>query len=137
MLPRISLILLLFVTTHAPALAQEPVSQLIEKWYSALASGDRQAFSDILSDNARIRLEDLEIEQNKQEFIESLDEWENAMRGSTITHRIEEMGQTSASVLVCYRFPDNELFGREAFRVANGQIVESAQSSISESCEVF
>lgn len=137
MLPRISLILLFFVTTYAPALAQEPVSELIERWYAALANGDRQVFSDILSDDATIRLEDLEMEQSKQEFIESLDEWENAMRGSTITHRIEEMDQTSATVLVCYRFPSNELFGRDAFRVSNGRIIESAQSSIGESCDVF
>lgn len=137
MLHRISLIAVFFMASLSTASADDAVNTLVERWYNALTTGDRQAFSELLSDDATILLEDLELEQTKAEFLESLDEWENAMRGSTITHHVEKIDAAGATVLVCYRFPSNELFGRDSFRVANGKITESAQSSIGETCDVF
>ncbi|MGC4034130.1 MAG: hypothetical protein QM754_20815 [Tepidisphaeraceae bacterium] len=51
---------------------------------------DRTELSDLLADDARIRLDDIGIEQSKQEFIASMDEWQGAVSGAAIRHRIEK-----------------------------------------------
>ena len=43
----------------------------------------------MLAEDARIRLDDLGIEQTKAEFIASLDEWQGAVAGAQIRHKVE------------------------------------------------
>ena len=107
---------------------------VIERWYVALAVIDRTAFESLLADDAVISLDDLDTEQTKKEFIESLDEWQDAMKGTTILHKIESETSDSISVLVCYKFPDNETLGRETFKIEGGAIKESVQTTIAETC---
>jgi Domain of unknown function (DUF4440) len=126
----------LFMVTF-PAPAQETAEAVVEKWYAALASADRQAFEAIIADDAIITLKDLETDQNKREFIESLDEWQDAMQGAAIRHKVEASTAGTASVLVCYSFPDNETLGRETFRVDAGKVKESVQTTIGDSCAEF
>ncbi len=97
------------------AYAGEAEKTIVNGWYNALSSVDRAAIGALLDDDARITLGDLDIEQNKSEFIQSLDEWEDAMRGSTLRHNIESDSGGLVTVLVCYSFPDNESLTREVF----------------------
>ncbi len=117
--------------------AGEAEKQLIDRWYGALSTVNRTEIADLLSDKAKITLGDLDIEQNKAEFIASLDEWEDAMKGSTIRHAIDSDEAGNVVVTVCYKFPDNESLGRETFTFESGKILSSAQETIAESCETF
>lgn len=110
---------------------------IVEKWYTALTVIDRAAFETLLTDDAVISLDDLDTEQSKKEFIESLDEWQDAMKDATIRHKIETETRETISVLVCYKFPDNEIFGRETFRIVDDKITESVQTTIADSCAEF
>jgi hypothetical protein len=109
----------------------------VTRWYNALTIVNRADINDILSDKAKITLGDLDIEQNKTEFIASLDEWEDAMKGSTIRHAIDSDEAGVITVTVCYKFPDNESLGRETFTFEAGKILTSTQETIAESCETF
>jgi hypothetical protein len=128
---------ILFCLVPYSALGADMVEAVVEKWYAALAAADSAAFRDIIADDAVITLNDLETDQNKQDFLESLGEWEDAMKGASVRHKIESSTEVSASVLVCYKFPDNEALGRETFRVEGGKVKESVQTTIGDSCAEF
>jgi hypothetical protein len=115
----------------------ESEKALVERWYAALEKIDRGSFADILSDKAKITLGDLDIIQTKAEFITSLDEWEDAMRGAAIRHAIDSDADGLITVSVCYKFPDNEALGREVFAFEGGKIVGSEQETIADTCESF
>ncbi len=78
---------------------------LVDRWYAGLANADRATFSELLSDDAKVILEDIDAIQTKEEFLGSLDEWKNAVRGATIRHRISNIGDGTITVFVCYQFP--------------------------------
>ena len=119
----------------APASADDEA--VIGRWDSALLVADRTELPDLLADNARIRLGDLGIEQSKQEFIASMDEWQGAVSGAAIRHRIEKTAGGTVTVIACYDFPSNEMLMQETFAIAGGHISASSQSTIAESCEAF
>ena len=121
----------------SPARSGEAENATIDSWYTALAAVDRAAFARLLADDAKVTLGDLDIVQTKVEFLASLDEWEDAMKGSTIRHAIESESGGLISVLVCYTFPDNESLTREAFSFAGGRIATSEQETISDTCADF
>jgi hypothetical protein len=119
------------------AYAGETEKTVIDGWYRALSSVDRAALGGLLADDARITLGDLDIEQNKTEFIASLDEWEDAMRGSTLRHAIQSDSAGLVTVLVCYTFASNETLTREVFGFAGALIRTSEQETVSDSCAGF
>ncbi|TIW15894.1 MAG: nuclear transport factor 2 family protein, partial [Mesorhizobium sp.] len=63
---------------------------IIDRWYSALLVADRTELSELLSDDVRMKLDDIGVVQDKQEFLASIDEWQGAVAGATIRHRIEK-----------------------------------------------
>jgi hypothetical protein len=128
---------LLFCMISSASFAAEDAGPVVEKWYAALEKADGAAFEALIADDAVITLNDLETDQNKREFIESMDEWQDAMQGASIRHKIETATEDSASVLVCYKFPDNETLGRETFRVKDGRVTESVQTTIGDSCAEY
>jgi hypothetical protein len=128
---------LMFCMISNASFAAENAGALVEKWYAALEKADRAAFEALIADDAVITLNDLETDQNKREFIDSMDEWQDAMRGASIRHKIESASPESASVLVCYTFPGNDTLGRETFRVAGGKVTESVQTTIGDSCAEY
>ena len=128
---------LLFCAFSSAALAAENAEAIVEKWYAALEAVDRLVFEEIIADDAVITLNDLETYQNKREFIDSLDEWEDAMKGAEIRHKIETSTPDTASVLICHSFPGNETLGRETFRVEGGKVRESVQTVIGDSCAEY
>ncbi len=115
----------------------EAEKALVERWYTALGAVNRAEFADILSEKAKITLGDLDIIQTKAEFITSLDEWEDAMKGATIRHENDSDAEGLITVSVCYKFPDNEALGREVFAFEGGKVISSEQETIAESCESF
>jgi hypothetical protein len=115
-------------------------NSLLDRWYTALFDVNRLAIADLLADDAVITLEDLGVTQTKAEFIEALDEWEDAIKNANLAWQLEEGAEasaTTASVLVCYQFPENEMMIREVFGFRGTKIVSSVQTTVGESCENF
>ncbi|TIP97002.1 MAG: nuclear transport factor 2 family protein, partial [Mesorhizobium sp.] len=88
---------------------------LIGRWYAALLVADRTELSDLLADDVRIKLDDLGVIQTKQEFIASIDDWEGAVAGAEIRHRIEKTEGGVTTVIACYDFPNNDVLMQETF----------------------
>ncbi|PSJ58728.1 nuclear transport factor 2 family protein [Kumtagia ephedrae] len=126
-----AVVALLLGTCSFAAIAQQSA---IDAWYAALAVPDRDRLDALLAPDARIRLTDLGVEQSKAEFIAALDEWETAVAGATIRHRVEAADGETTTVLACYDFPANDVLMRELFRIRNGRIVENGQAVLAEDC---
>ena len=110
---------------------------LIDRWYSALLVADRTELSDLLSDDARMALDDIGVVQTKQDFIASIDEWQGAVAGAAIRHRIEKSVNGETTVLACYDFPNNDTLMRETFTVAGGRITASTQTAVAQDCNGY
>ncbi|MGL4488033.1 MAG: nuclear transport factor 2 family protein [Rhizobiaceae bacterium] len=110
---------------------------LIKRWYGALSTANRAEITELLSDKAKFTLKDVGTEQNKAEFIASLDEWEDALKGSTIRYKVESDTDGAVTALVCYGFPSNELFNLEVFTFETGKIVTAVQSTVGGDCAAF
>ncbi|MEQ8480806.1 MAG: nuclear transport factor 2 family protein [Hoeflea sp.] len=113
---------------------------ILERWYTALFDVDREALSELLADEALIRLEDLGVTQTKAEYIASLDEWEEIARNTNFAWQIDAeapQDPDQATALVCYQFPDNDLMMREIFSFGDGRITGSVQSAVGDTCEEF
>lgn len=118
-----------------PAHADDSV--VIDRWYSALLAVDRAGLSALLSEDARIRLDDLGVEQSKAEFIASMDEWETSAAGAAIRHRVEKAEDGVTTVVACYDFPANDILMRETFAIAGDLITASSQAAIAENCNAY
>lgn len=112
-------------------------NQVIERWYAALLTADRDTLAELLSDDARISLDDLDVIQDKQEFLDSMDEWENAVAGASIRHRVEKQDEGVTTVMVCYDFPDNRMLMQETFAVSDGRIMASSQAEVADNCDGY
>jgi len=121
--------------TLAPARADD--GAIIDRWYSALLVADRTELSDLLADDVQIKLDDLGVVQNKQEFIASIDDWQTAVTGAAIRHRIEKTEAGVTSVIACYDFPSNDMLMQETFAVTDNRITASSQAAIAENCEAY
>ena len=124
---------LLFSLT--PARADD--AAIIDRWYSALLVADRTELSELLSDDVRMKLNDIGVIQTKQDFIASIDEWQGAVAGATIRHRIEKSENGETTVLACYDFPSNDMLMRETFTVAGGRITASTQTAVAQDCSAY
>ena len=93
--------------------------------------------SDLLADDVRIKLDDLGVVQNKQEFIAAIDEWKGAVAGAEIRHRIEKTEGDVRTVIACYDFPNNDMLMQETFAVTDNRITASSQAAIAENCDAY
>ncbi len=119
------------------AVAARADEAIISRWYSALLVADRTELSDLLSEDARIRLSDLGIEQSKAEFIASMDEWRGAVAGAAIKHRIEKSENGVVTGIACYDFPKTEVLMQETFALADNRITANSQAAVAEICDSF
>lgn len=126
---------LVWAAAAMPAFADD--GAVIDRWYSALLAADRAGLADLLSDDARIDLADLGVEQSKQEFLDSMSDWEASVKGAAIRHRIEKSEGGVSTVIACYDFPGNDLMMQETFAIADGRITASSQATIAENCDSF
>lgn len=117
--------------------AQADDNAVIGRWYAALLVADRGGLADMLADDARIRLQDVDTEQNKKQFLASMDEWQGAVKGANIRHRVESADNGLVTVVVCYDFPGNDLLTREVFALTDERITASSQATIAENCDGF
>ncbi|MBN9551222.1 MAG: nuclear transport factor 2 family protein [Alphaproteobacteria bacterium] len=125
----------LLVSTLVRASADD--GAIIDRWYSALLVADRTELSDLLSDDARMKLDDIGVVQTKQDFIASIDEWQGAVAGAAIRHRVEKRENGETTVLACYDFPSNDTLMRETFTVAGGRITASTQTAVAQDCSGY
>jgi hypothetical protein len=126
---------LVWAAAAMPAFADD--GAVIDRWYAALLAADRAGLADLLSEDARIDLADLGIEQSKQEFLDSMDEWEASVKGAAIRHRIEKSEGGVSTVFACYDFPGNDLLMQETFTIAGDRITASSQATVAENCDSF
>ncbi|RWD51020.1 MAG: nuclear transport factor 2 family protein [Mesorhizobium sp.] len=126
-------VLLLFAIVRANA----DDGAVIDRWYSALLVADRTELSELLADDVRMKLDDIGVVQDKQEFIASIDEWQGAVAGATIRHRIEKSENGQTTVLACYDFPGNDTLMRETFTVVGGRITASTQTAVAQDCSAY
>ncbi|TIX80614.1 MAG: nuclear transport factor 2 family protein [Mesorhizobium sp.] len=110
---------------------------LIGRWYAALLVADRTELSDLLADDVRIKLDDLGVVQTKQEFITSIDDWQGAVAGAEIRHRIEKTEGGVTTVIACYDFPNNDALMQETFAIADNRITASSQAAIAENRDAY
>ncbi|PAP96521.1 hypothetical protein [Mesorhizobium wenxiniae] len=110
---------------------------LIGRWYAALLVADRTELADLLADDVRIKLDDLGVVQTKQEFIASIDDWQGAVAGAEIRHRIEKTEVGVTTVIACYDFPNNDALMQETFAIADNRITASSQAAIAENCDAY
>ncbi len=122
----------LFAAAPAGAADMPPV---VVRWYDALRTADRDVFEAILAPQAEISLKYLGIVQSRDEFIESLDAWEDVARSAEITTQTTSADATSAIVEVCYRFPTNQRLNRETFALAGDTVTAMTQEELAESCD--
>lgn len=133
-----SILLAVICSFALPAVAQNNKT-MIKPWFQALSPVDREVISQLLADNAQIELKDYEITQTKEEFVESLDSWEDAIENGSITYKIDEKTSNDENIttMVCYKFPSNELMTIETFEFDDGMIIKSVQETVSEDCSDF
>lgn len=110
---------------------------IIDRWYDALLKSDRTVLGELLSEDARISLTDLGIVQTKQEFISSMDEWESAVAGGKISHRIAKSEGGVVTVIACYDFPANDMLTQETFALSGEHITATSQAAIAETCDAY
>ena len=132
---RFLLAALLLVSSIMRASADD--GAVIDRWYSALLVADRSELAELLADDARLKLDDIGVIQSKQDFIASIDEWQGAVAGAAIRHRIEKSENGQTTVLACYDFPGNDTLMRETFTVAAGRITESTQTAVAQDCSGY
>jgi hypothetical protein len=124
-----------------PALADKAAAEsLINRWFRSLQAADSEALGAIIADKAEIVLEDMGVTQNRADFLASMDEWGDAIKGGSISQRLDDNATasgTTVTVLACYRFPSGEQLNREVFTVENGLIARSVQTKIADDCSAF
>lgn len=121
------------------------VSFLVQSYYFALmpAADDatRKAATErmgkLLAEGANIELKDIDVTQNREEFLESMDQWFDAMEMGRIAYRIEDSSQTSVTTIVCYDFGTSQALNRERFALEAGEISGSVQERIADDCSEF
>ncbi len=138
----------LLVSTTVPALAQSAVSvaeskgqyslsPVVQRWFQALTTVDRREFNKLLAEDAKIELRDLGITQTKAEFIEALDNWEDATKGAILlTRPLTSIGGKDV-IETCYRFEENEQLNRETYISSQEVITSVIQELIGDKCVGF
>lgn len=127
--------LLLTVSGHA----SERGKRILDQWYHAFTPVDREIISSYLSEDAKVELQDLKVTQTRQEFIDSLDAWEDAINGGTVSYKFDESKTSNGIVtaIVCYKFSSNQMMTEEIFEFKNRQITKSVQHTLSDNCDGF
>ncbi len=135
MMSRMGPLLAAFVLVANPAFASN--AELMDRWYAALMKPDRAALMAMLSADAKITLEDLDITQTRDEFIVSMDEWEESVKGASEQHKLDSEVGSTVTMFVCYTFPQDQLLVRELFTVEGGVITASVQTTVADNCDDF
>jgi hypothetical protein len=116
----------------SPAFAGD--SNVVDRWYQALRSNDRAAFGELMTEDARIFLNQLGVVQSRDDFIESLDTWEEVSADVQIYVSLDRVDEERLIARVCYQFPENSYTNSEIFSFDDGKIFQQVQERIQEGC---
>jgi hypothetical protein len=119
------------------SLAADVHSGLMERWYSALAAAEREEVAALLASDATMDLQDIGVVQTAAEFVASMDEWGDAIKGGSIRHRIDSDTADAVAVTVCYTFTGSAMMTNESFVFSGRQIASSLQKTVATSCYGF
>lgn len=110
-------------------------TDLLNRWYSLLEHANAPALGGLMARNARVQLVDLGVTQTKQEFLDSMAEFAQAIKDGSIRYRIEKSSANAAVALVCYHFTSNDMLARERFTFRSGLVTSSVQETVAENCD--
>lgn len=130
----------LVLASSLSSYAADNHEQVLTKWYQALSPDvNHEAINSILAPDAVIDLQDLDIVQTKDEFIEALSSWEDAIEDGTIAFKLDDamMSDKTVTSIVCYTFSSGQMMTKEVFEFKNDQITKSVQSTLSDTCDGF
>ncbi|MFZ1814907.1 MAG: hypothetical protein WBO55_12530 [Rhizobiaceae bacterium] len=117
--------------------AGQQLPEELEIWFEALRSADHEVFDQLLSEDATVDVRDLGIVQDREEFLESLDIWEDIASSTQIETKLVSSGDGKSVVSVCYRFAENDQLNRETFTVTDLLITSVVQEKIADDCSAF
>ncbi|MDZ7822911.1 MAG: hypothetical protein U5K75_01940 [Ahrensia sp.] len=143
--------LILATVLMASLIAFVPAAQANERasiisaanqFYASISPGQDAAsmqakMDGLLAPEAQIEVQDLGVTQTRSEFVESLDNWYDAISGGFVAHKIEEAASNNVTVLVCYNFGDNAMTTREILTVEAAMISKAVQTKIADDCTDF
>jgi hypothetical protein len=119
----------------SPAQAQQDAEGFANRWFAALEVADAEALGALLDDDATIVLNDLGVTQTKAEFLDSMDDWRDAIAGGRISHAVTSGSIAGGlAVEVCYRFSSGMQLNREVFTFRDGRVLSSDQTRIGDNC---
>ena len=121
----------------SPAWAADHHSGLMNRWYDALVAVEREEIAALLASGATIELKDIGVTQTSAEFVESLDEWADAIKGGSIRHKITADSIDTVTASVCYTFASSAMMTTENFMFAGKQITSSIQETVATNCDSF
>ncbi len=119
------------------SVAEPEMSPEVQAWFVALTKVNHPRFKDVIAEDAKIELRDLGITQTRQEFLDSLEEWDDATKGAILLTQMISSKNGTDVLEVCYRFENNEQLNRETYKYANGKITSVVQELIGTKCTGF
>jgi len=134
------------VVYASPAWAQPTKINIYDEltvWYAAHADGlassaAQDAVNAALAPTAMIELKSLALIQNKAEYLESFEGWQEAIEGGLVAHRIDAVEGSAARVTVCYVFEGNSSLTKETIVFNDDlQIASLVALELADSCEAF
>ncbi len=109
----------------------------VKAWFVALSKVSRPRFRELIDRNARIELKDLGIVQTREEFLDSLEQRDDATKGAILLTQVISSQDGVDIVEVCYRFDSNEQLSRETYRYLDGRITSVIQERLGTNCVGF
>ena len=109
-------------------------SAAVNMWYQALKNSDGEILGTLMTDDARIFLNHLDVVQTRAEFIGSLDIWEDVAKDLEIEFVVDRLDEERLVAVVCYTFPDNAFTNRETFSFDEGKIFLQVQEREKSGC---
>lgn len=109
-------------------------TDLLDRWYVLLGRADAGALDGLMARSAKVQLVDIGVTQTKQEFLDSMAEFANAIQGGSIRYKVERASANMAVALVCYHFPPTDKLVRERFTFRQGLVATSVQETVAENC---
>jgi hypothetical protein len=118
--------------------AEEPqMSPEVQAWFVALTKVNHPGFKKLIAEGTKIELRDLGIVQTREEFLDSLDEWDEATKDAILMTQLLSSKDGTDILEVCYRFKNNEQLNRETYTYSDSLITSVIQELIGTECKGF
>lgn len=127
----------IFAATAQETAKTPEMSAEVQAWFVALTKVNHPRFKKIIAEDAKIELRDLGIVQTRQEFLDSLGEWDDATKDAILLTQMISSKNGQDVLEVCYRFKNNEQLNRETYKYADGKITSVVQELVGTKCTGF